>query len=213
MHYKALEKFYQDLPNVTLAKRVALSGIKETMTSLSKSLSQLQKTLDLYENLSEDQKPQGDKFLTQMKSFYDVAKKEYDMIEEKLQTATISLESLVELYDEDKSMVQKPEDFFKKMDDFLELYKSTKNIIIEKRIKQEEERKKKEKKNEITIKVPTPNLLTKPRIPGIIVPPPTLKKKDSKNILSDLESGLRSGRAFQAKRENRLSMRMNEPVL
>jgi chaperonin cofactor prefoldin len=43
--YPDLDRFYDDLPNVVLAKRVALSSVKETMTSLSKSLNHLQKTI------------------------------------------------------------------------------------------------------------------------------------------------------------------------
>jgi hypothetical protein len=92
----------------------------------------------------------------------------------------------------------------------------TKNQLLEKRLKAEEERKKKEKKNagapEIVV---TGKPTNKPKEPGMreMLLKSKVPAANNKNILLDLESELRSGSAFKKRRENRLSMRLNEPVL
>jgi hypothetical protein len=205
-YYPHLDNFYDDLPNVALAKRVALSSVKETMTNLSRSLNQLSKTIYNYDALGTDQRPHGDKFLEEMRSFLDTAKKEYQSVEEKLKSSITTIEALVELYDEDKSMAQKPEDFFKKVDDFFELYKFTKNMIHQKRMKEEEKKKKEEKsKKPLSIKKAVQKAKNDSKS--------NLKKGESNtNILGDLEKSLRSGEAFRANREKRLSFRTNLPL-
>ncbi|KAL0476714.1 hypothetical protein AKO1_006198 [Acrasis kona] len=181
------EPFYTQLTNVSLAKRVAASVIKESMGTMNKSIKQLEKMIEKYESISDVNK--DDCFLSVMKPFFEKAKKEMDTLQEKYEKSQTSIQTLVELYDEDKSMLQKPEDLFKKLDDFIEMYKNAKNMLAERKKKEQSELEKKNKQ----LSASSANNKTP-------------------NLLNELEDSMRSGAAFKLMRKKRESLRLPTPI-
>jgi hypothetical protein len=148
-HHPNVLEFYEDLPNVYKATRVSLSTIKETISSIEASHDLLGQTIKKYETFGAEQLPHQDKFLPEMKPFSAKVAREMKIVHQKLETSIKSIEALIDLYNEDKSISQKPEDFFIMISTFLETYKKTRKDIQEKKKKDEEKARQNEMKQQM----------------------------------------------------------------
>jgi DNA repair exonuclease SbcCD ATPase subunit len=136
-----LHEFYSELHNVQRATKVSLNNIKETLGNLQQMIVSVQGTITKYEKLGEDQRPHGDRFLDEMKPFCETATEKMKKINNDFNEAMNSVAQLCDLYDEDKSMLQKPEDFFIMVNNFINAYKESRKELQEMKKKEEEKKK------------------------------------------------------------------------
>ncbi|KAL0480901.1 hypothetical protein AKO1_004083 [Acrasis kona] len=137
-----LNLFFKDLHNVHRATRVSLQYLKETVQHHQHMLNVVKLTIEKYEKLTKSHIPHDDRFLNEMKPFYALGCTRMKSVNKLLTDCTENISKLVELYDEDASLNQKPEDFFIMVDGFIRDYKNVRTELAEiEKIEQERIRK------------------------------------------------------------------------
>lgn len=186
-----LLSFNNELPNVSVAKRVSIAAMKETISNMNKSLNQVAKHIELLQKSSADQTlPENDKYLTVMEPFYKVSKEKVDLAKSKYDAMITSLEELSELYDEDKTiMTTKPEDFFKEVDTFLTMFDSAKKKLAEQKAKDAKKQQLEQKKAAEKVSIPPNN--------SILPNKKNEEMEKKKGLVEALEISLREGSALK----------------
>lgn len=143
--------FYQELSHVPLAKRVAISQLKESIGMISKGIKQIEEVTNKYKSVSLHE---NDAFNSVMGKFHDEACAVLNDVNEKMKEIEKRLGETAELYGEDKTtFVQKPEDFFSEFDSFLSKWKFEIQQMEQRKLNQEKQNRLAEKRK--TGKTPT----------------------------------------------------------
>jgi len=206
-HHAELLKFYTDLPDVSIAKKIGISQIKDTISNMKRETAKLAKTIAQYEAVTS--LDTEDCFLKIMKPFHSKAAEALQNAEEKFETLTKQLEELATLFDEDKmTMTNKPEDFFANVDTFFEMYQSSMQQLEERRKKEEEKRKKDAARSGSLLAAaasPPRKLSVREAITKVKGSSPTTIPGPNEGLLSDLKANMRSGQIFAKRRSFRMS--------
>jgi hypothetical protein len=199
--YPDLLHFYTELSNVSNAKKIAVSQIKETILNMKKETDKLAKIVHKYE-AAQNHDP-DDCFLKIMKPFQKNAVETLENMESKFETLSKQLEELAVLFDEDKGMMlNKPEDFFTNLDSFFQLYQETLQKLIDNRKKEVDKKKKDSRSNtpskEASGIMNAKGAMQKNKLPGL-----------NEGLLNDLRANMKSGEIFAKRR----TMRLNSPEI
>lgn len=186
-HYSPLLSFTEtELPHVSLAKKIGLSTVRDAVVALKKGIKLVESLSERYQSLP--QQLSGDMFLQKMEHFIVSSKEQVDQLENRLTKLADTLETLAELYDEDKNTLkQAPEQFFDLIDSFCEQFREAHRKNVE-RVELEKQRLKKEKDAEERRK-------GQAKAAGVIKKPGA-----EKGFLDNLESSLMNGSGFRAPR-------------
>lgn len=174
--------FYKEFTSVPIAKRVNMPTIKESITSMQKSLLQAMTLVDQYQNVV----LQGDKFYLAMLQFTDTAIVELQNLNTKNDTATKELETLVESFGDDKSNANT--EYIGAFHTFLLQFESTRKKLIEQ--KEKDAKKAAKQASNTNNSSPLSSPLSSP-VPTSGQPAQVV------GFLGDLEKSLRQGTAFK----------------
>lgn len=183
--YPDVFTFSSTLSTVSLARKISLGSIKETISMLRSGISLLKKQL---ENASSNI-VQGDKFIEIMTPFLEKSESDLLLLVDRTEKLEKELIEISQLFDEDKNQVtQKPEEFFEIIDTFMNTWKETNDFL-------EQKKEKLKKQNQMQMKEVQKKVMKESPI-----------KRQSNGLIDQLQETMRDKKSFQDRRSQRRSI-------